>query len=282
MISDPSQVSDAGPGAFEITRHFLKTQFLYKSDNELIDGLSRIKIDDSKQITFAVVVPMFNESANVVRCISTINDFLKTLPFDTKIIAIDDASYDDTFTLLESMQLKCPRLKILRHEVNAGYGGANVQGINWALNANIQYLLFMDADLTQDIRYIKAFIPHMQNAVDVIKATRYSDGGGVSGVPFRRWLVSYVGNIIARTVLRLKLTDYTNGFRAIRTELFRGLEFKERGFPYLIEEVVKINAVAKSFANVPYVLTVRQGGCSKFTYSFRVYFRYLSWLVRLS
>ena len=267
-------------GLIEVPKYFIKTKFLYKSSEDILKNLDQIQFDGNKDISFAVIIPMFNERANAANCVSSLDMYLRKLPFLTKIIVVDDASRDDTYSILESLLEKYPRLILKAHKKNAGYGGANVTGINAALERNIDYVLFMDADLTQNVNYISSFIPHMQNGVDYIKATRYSNGGGVSGVPFRRWVVSYIGNLIARKILKLKLTDYTNGFRAAKSELFRNLTFEEKGFPYLIEEVIKVNKIAKSFANVPYILTVRKGGESKFTYSYKIYFKYLRWLFK--
>ena len=80
----------------------------------------------------------------------------------------------------------------------------------------------------------------------------------------------------------LPITDYTNGFRAIKTNLVANLSFEENGFAYLIEEVNKVSKKAKTFGEVPYILAVRKDNHSKskFTYSFGVYFSYLKWVFR--
>ena len=75
----------------------------------------------------------------------------------------------------------------------------------------------MDADLTQDPKYINDFIDLMNKDIDLIKATRYSNGGGTDGVPFQRKIISLCGNYIAKFFMKLPITDYTNGFRAIKT-----------------------------------------------------------------
>lgn len=267
-------------GLIEAPNTLLKAKLLYKNDEAILKNLDEIPDFSACELSFAVVIPMYNERANALRCVSSLDAYLRKLPFQTSIIVVDDASSDGTFNILQGLLDKFPRLILKKHKVNAGYGGANVTGIHAALEKGIDYVLFMDADLTQNVNYITSFIPHMLAGVDYIKATRYSNGGGVSGVPLRRWIVSYVGNWIARKMMRLQLTDYTNGFRAAKTSLFRNLKFEERGFPYLIEEVTKVNKVAKTFANVPYILTVREGGESKFTYSYKVYLKYLRWLFK--
>jgi len=140
----------------------------------------------------------------------------------------------------------------------------------------------MDADLTQDPAYIRPFMDHMETGADYIKATRYDGKGGVEGVPFKRWVVSWAGNLLARLFLRLPLTDYTNGFRAVKTDILGRLHCSERGFAYLIEEICEASKYAKRYAEVPYILSVRQNNASssKFQYSPRVYWTYLKYLLK--
>lgn len=78
------------------------------------------------------------------------------------------------------------------------------------------------------------------------------------------------------------LTDFTNGFRAIRTEVWGRLHATERNFAVLIEEVCLAREMGISFDEVPYVLTARPelGSTSKFVYSWETYKRYAQYLFR--
>jgi hypothetical protein len=117
---------------------------------------------------------------------------------------------------------------------------------------------------------------------DFIKATRYASGGRVIGVDWRRYVISWIGNRLGRIVLRCDLTDYTNGFRAIRSSLLERLETRETSFVVLIEEIRVARRLRATFAEVPYTLTVRgrSSGRSKFSYSWRTYLNYLNHLFR--
>jgi hypothetical protein len=121
----------------------------------------------------------------------------------------------------------------------------------------------------------------MQRGIDFIKASRYSKGGKTVGVGWKRKTPSYIGNKLAKCVHRLPISDYTNGFRALKTSLINKLETKENGFSLLIEEVVCAKSLGASFDEVPYVLSVRaEEGGSKFVYSWNVYKNYLKQLFK--
>jgi len=220
---------------------------------------------------------MFNEEACAVSCIEAIHATLKKIPAVTGIIAVNDGSTDNTLLVLESLQERITGLIVVNREHNGGYGGANRSGFKVAQVEGFEYVLVMDADGTQDPKFINDFLAPMSQRVDFIKATRYSRYSAVVGVSFQRKFVSWVGNILARLILRLPITDYTNGFRAIRTDLANQLDTQERGFAVLVEEVSKAKKLKASFSEVPYTLTARidPGSQSKFVYSTQVYKNYL-------
>lgn len=232
--------------------------------------------------SFCVVLPMYNEEACAKACVETIYGHIQNIPTRTAIVCVNDGSTDRTKEILHALQETVPTLIVETHVVNQGYGGANVTGAKRAHAEGFDYVLFMDGDLTQRVDYIDLFVEEMRRGTDFIKATRYSKGGGVDGVPFKRWLVSYVGNMLAWIFFRLPIRDYTNGFRAIRTDLVSKLTAKEKGFAYLIEEIYQISKYAKTYAEIPYILRVRQeeASVSKFSYSFRTYYNYLKYLVK--
>lgn len=223
---------------------------------------------------------MYNEHSNAVKCIETIDHYLKSVKTRTGIIAVDDGSTDGTGRILHDLMPSHPALMVEIHPENRGYGGANRTGFSRAVKEGFEYALVMDADLTQDPVYIGSFIDAMHGKADFIKATRYAQGGRIQGVPFARAFVSWAGNRLARLVLRCGISDFTNGFRAIRTDFLPRLVTHESGFAMLMEEVCQARRLGATFAEVPYTLTVRDDGSkSKFRYSWAVYWAYLRHLL---
>ncbi|HIF25873.1 MAG TPA: glycosyltransferase [Micavibrio sp.] len=243
---------------------------------------SSITTTTPKDFSFCIVVPMYNEASNAKACVDKLSAFLKELDYETALIVTNDGSTDDTWSVLQGLQSQNDNLLLENHEVNQGYGAANVTGAVRARKENFKYVLFMDADLTQDCKYIYPFIDLMKQDIDFIKATRYADGGNTEGVSFGRRIISRVGNMIAQIFLPLPITDYTNGFRAIKSDILAQITAEERGFAYLIEEVNKASKIVKTYAEVPYTLTVREDEFSesKFVYSPKVYLTYLKWVFK--
>lgn len=232
--------------------------------------------------SFCIVLPVYNESECIEQCVRGIAAHLQGIDARTGIVAVDDGSADNSLQTLLRLRNQIPDLIVHSHERNAGYGAANRTAAKIASKLGFDYALVMDADGTQAVEFIDRFLGPMQDGVDFIKATRYAKGGRVNGVHWKRVLISRVGNKLAQWLMRVPLTDFTNGFRAIKTAIWVQLATTETNFAMLIEEVYLARCFGVSFAEVPYVLTARQedSSQSKFTYSLSVYMRYAKYLFK--
>lgn len=232
--------------------------------------------------SFCITLPVYNEAPGIENCITKIAVFLRTVPTRTAIIAVDDGSRDETWEILLRLQRDLPSLILERHVQNGGYGAAQRTLCRLAAENNFEYALVMDADGTQAPHFIGNFFEPMRHQIDFVKATRYDKNGSVEGVAWQRYWISRLGNLLAQMVMGLPVTDFSNGFRAIRTEAWARIATTERDFVVLIEEVYLARKLGLSFAEVPYVLTVRKepGSKSKFTYQWDIYWRYLRYVFR--
>ena len=79
----------------------------------------------------AVVVPVHNESENVAPLIEEIHAALNGVT-DFEVVYVDDCSSDDTPHRLIDLARRFPRLRVLRHRVNAGQSTAMCTGIRAA------------------------------------------------------------------------------------------------------------------------------------------------------
>lgn len=222
---------------------------------------------------------MYNEETNVERCVRAVSQELASLPQHGVLLVVNDGSKDRTGAILERLESEITELAVLTHATNGGYGEAMRTGFAWAAEQGLDYVLVMDSDLTNHPKYIPLFVERMLEGVDVIKASRYVPGGRMVGVPAHRVLVSVVGNRLVRWLMRLSVTDCTNGFRAVKTGLVAGMPLTERGFPVIMEELYFAKYLACSFCEIPYTLTSRLGGegRSRFQYRPAVFWQYLKY-----
>ena len=87
----------------------------------------------------SVVIPTFNSQATIKRAIlSVIN---QNYEGEYEVIVVDDASCDDTLTVVK--QLNCKEIKVILLSQNSGAGIARNHGLDMALG---DYVAFLDAD----------------------------------------------------------------------------------------------------------------------------------------
>ncbi len=232
--------------------------------------------------SFAVIIPMYNEAAGAETCVRKVCAQLAAMPHRTSLIVVNDGSTDGTSRILDTLQAAEPKLVIVNHSRNQGYGAAIRSGIRRASEQDFQYALFMDSDLTNSPEDIPSFAERMAEGADIIKASRFSRGGQMSGVPWRRAFFSRSGNLLARWLFGVGLHDCTNGFRAVKLSLLMRLELKETGFAIIVEELYKAKYIAHSFDEVPTTLTSRSQGQrpSSFQYKPAIFLKYLTYALK--
>ncbi|MBI4142461.1 glycosyltransferase family 2 protein [Candidatus Uhrbacteria bacterium] len=225
-----------------------------------------------------LIMPMHNEEAVAERSIRTVHAHLDELPHATTMCVVDDGSRDGTPEILIRLttELRDDRLRVVSHEVNQGYGAALRTGARCAIDGGYDYALFMDSDLTNHPRYLTLFYERMVEGWSYMKASRYAPGSAVIGVPWAHRLLSHAGNGVARMLYQIPIRDYTNGFRAVRTDLLRQMVLHERGFAIILEELCEAKRLGATFCEIPYTLTSRgsEDGRSHLSYGFRTWKHY--------
>lgn len=227
-----------------------------------------------------IVIPMYNEERVARLSIETTLQYVDKLPPEITVVVVNDGSEDATEQIVEQIAGGLPmggKVVLISHRTNRGYGAAIRTGIGFAVDNNYDYVLFMDSDMTNHPKYVERFYERMADGYDYIKATRYVKDSAVEGVPLFHRILSAAGNSVARVLYRLPLTDFTNGFRAVKVDVLRRMNLEESGFAIIMEELWHAKYLAHSFCDVPYVLTCRgdSRGRSKFSYGPRTYFQYL-------
>src|SRR3982751_5014623 len=95
----------------------------------------------------SLVIPMYNEELNIEHAIGAAVEALTKYADDYEIIIVDDASTDDSPSLVRRACEVNPRILCIRHEKNRKLGGSLKSGFAAATK---DVVLYMDADLPFD------------------------------------------------------------------------------------------------------------------------------------
>ena len=229
----------------------------------------------------AIIVPMYNERVGAETCIRQILDVIPQLGLPARLIVVNDGSQDGTGALLDQLREQGQDFVVV-HKPNGGYGSAISSGAAAALEQGFDYVLFMDSDLTNPPAHVSRFVTDIERGIDLIKGSRFSAGGDMQAVPWRRRVFSVAGNLVAQALFRMGIADCTNGFRAVRTGLFVAMPLRERGFAVILEELYWAKRFGATVASVPTSLSARTEDRrpTLFVYRPRIIWSYLKYALR--
>jgi len=226
-----------------------------------------------------VVIPTFNEAANIASIISTVvalDDLLD-------VLVVDDDSPDGTSRIVETMATLMPaRLFLLKRAGKQGLGSAYIAGFQWGLSRGYEAIFEMDADFSHDPRIIPLMLAELKHC-DVTVGSRYIEGGGTSNWNWFRLLVSRSGSMYSRFVLRMGLHDCTGGFNGWKRHVLEGIDLpsiKSEGYSFQVE--LKFRAWKRGFkiVEVPIVFSERRAGKSKMSGRIFLEAIYRIWQIR--
>lgn len=207
--------------------------------------------------SLGVVIPVYNEEASIERACREVVTTLAAYPSRAVVIAVDDGSRDDSAAIVERLAAELPPLELVRHAANAGYGQALRTGAHRARELGLEYVAFMDSDLTNPPADLFKIGELAREGHDYIKASRFIPGGSIAAVPLKRRAISQLGNLVASGLFGTSVRDVTNGFRGGRTELLCSLPTHERGFAVIVEEFDQALRRGITPAEFPSTLTAR-------------------------
>lgn len=118
--------------------------------------------------TVSIALPCFNEEGNVEETIRNLTAWLDADGVEGEIIAVDDGSTDRTRERLEALARSEPRLKIVVHPQNLGYGAAVRSGLD---AGSAEWIAFMDSDGQFRAEDLARLLPVTEEA-DVVTGRR--------------------------------------------------------------------------------------------------------------
>lgn len=155
--------------------------------------------------TLSVVVPVFNEAANVARFYHEITTALATIPYAYEVIFVNDGSVDTSQEILQAFAAEDPHVKVLEFSRNFGKEIALTAGLHEATG---DAAIMLDADLQHPPGLIPEFIKQWEAGSEVVIGVRKDNKGQgiVKRVGSR--LFYAVMNTIAETKIIANATDF--------------------------------------------------------------------------
>ena len=235
-------------------------------------------LDGSPLIDLSVVLPTFNEGANIVAALEQLLARLDTVPgLKYEIIVVDDDSPDRTWEIVERLAETCPQVRVLRRQTERGLSTAVIRG--WQV-ARGRVLGVMDADLQHPPEVNEQLWKEMSRGAELAVASRHVEGGGVSDWSLARRIISRCAQMIGLAILpevTARVSDPMSGYFMISRNSIAGRELNPLGYKILIEVLGR--GKVDWISEVPYTFRERVEGSSKVTN--KIYLEYFQHLLRI-
>ncbi len=181
----------------------------------------------------SVVIPVYNEG----KTICEILDEVLARPETAEIIAVDDASKDDSREIIRKYAEKADgRVRLFWHDMNKGKGAAIRKGFD---EAKAPIVIIQDADKEYSpTDYPVVIGPILDGKADVVYGSRFHGGAG-RVLYFKHQLGNKLLTFISNLLTDINLTDMETCYKAFRREVIQNINLDSDRFGIEVEMTAK-------------------------------------------
>jgi dolichyl-phosphate beta-glucosyltransferase len=162
----------------------------------------------------SIIIPALNEERRLPPSLEKIDAFLKTQPFSTEVIVVDNGSKDRTAEIVREHSTTHPYVSLIQLK-ERGKGRAVKAGM---LAAKGDYRFICDTDLSMPIDEIVKFLPPNSDGYDISIATREGKEARRIDEPEYRHFMGRVNNMIIKVTAVRGFEDTQCGFKMFNRE----------------------------------------------------------------
>jgi dolichol-phosphate mannosyltransferase len=233
-------------------------------------------LPQTRPLKLGLIIPTLNEAGNIVHVLGQVRTVLAPTGINYEIVVVDDASTDETATLVAAEAITDKRIRLLVRKGERGLSGAVLDG--WR-TTDADVLGVMDADLQHPPELLTQLIQAIAEGRDLAIGSRYTAGGEVGKWNPLRKLVSVAATAITWPIQHrgARASDPMSGFFMVRRSSIGNAQFQRTGFKLLLEILVRGHI--RSVREIPFTFGTRYCGASKA--NFKVAWDYGRLLIRL-
>lgn len=191
----------------------------------------------------SIIVPAYNEQATIANILDKLEEVTLINGISKEIIIVNDASSDQTDTIIKSYIKEHPKQNISysSHETNQGKGAALHTGITRATG---DYVVIQDADLEYDPNEFNVLLKPIEDGfADVVYGSRFMGGKPHRILFFWHSIGNKILTFISNAMTNLNLTDMETCYKMWKREAIQSLNLKEKRFGFEPEVTAKVSRI---------------------------------------
>jgi glycosyltransferase involved in cell wall biosynthesis len=185
-----------------------------------VAATARLVTEPAQLSGISVFLPCHNEEGNIERVVAALESELPRIAERHEIIVVDDGSRDRTGEIADRLSAANPRLNVVHHPLNRGYGVAVISGIR---ACSQPWVVLCDGDgqfEASDIARLAARVPEY----DVVVGRRMHRAD-----PLMRRVNGKAWTVLMRVLLGIRLGDIDCGLKMFRRDLLEGINLQAKG-----------------------------------------------------
>src|SRR5215475_3130537 len=207
-----------------------------------------------------IIIPVYNEGANIVATLRAIARDVKT---PSRVLICYDFQEDDTLPAITNNRDAFDSLPV--EFVQNRKRAAHAAVLTGFASSDAPFVLVFPADDDYNTGILDSMVTEAASGCDIVCASRFMAGGSMVGCPWLKALLVRAANFTLYHIARLPTHDASNGFRLFSRRMISEIPIEsERGFCYSIELLVKCHRLGWRIGEVPARWFQRAHGASRF------------------
>jgi glycosyltransferase involved in cell wall biosynthesis len=183
--------------------------------------------------SLSVFFPAYNDAPSLAALVRKTFVTLERYVADYEVIVVNDGSRDRTGEVLEELRREYgPRLRVVTHAHNRGYGGALRSGF---AAAQKEFVFYTDGDGQYDVGELPRLLELVGPATGLVNGYKLERHD-----PRHRVWIGSVYNFCARLLFRIRLRDIDCDYRLIRRALLAKIRLTSTSGTICVELVRKL------------------------------------------
>ncbi|MFH1508130.1 MAG: glycosyltransferase family 2 protein [Candidatus Omnitrophota bacterium] len=184
------------------------------------------------KMSISCFFPCYNDAGSIASMVVMMDSVVRKVTDDYEITVIDDGSSDGSRAILNELEAKYDKLRLVFHDKNKGYGGALKAGF---YSARKEYIFYTDGDFQYDVRELDKLIPLMREGIDVVNGYKV-----LRSDPLNRVIIGNIYQYLMKFTFGFKIRDVDCDFRLMRRKIFDGLDLKYNSGIVCVEMIRKL------------------------------------------
>jgi glycosyltransferase involved in cell wall biosynthesis len=200
--------------------------------------------------------PCYNDEATIGSVVATAAATLDRVGADGEIIVVNDGSSDGSENVLKKLTETEPRLRVVTHEHNRGYGGALLSGFG---SSTKQWVFYTDGDGQFDPSELELLASQARDDIDVVQGYKLNRADNLA-----RRVIGRVYHRFVSFVFGLRVRDTDCDFRLMRRSKLDAVRLEKTTGVICVELVRKLQDTGARFTEVGVHHYPRTHGRSQF------------------